>query len=287
MKGILLAGGAGTRLHPATLGISKQLLPVYDKPMVYYPLSVLMLAGIRDVLLISTPNDLPQFRRLFGDGDRIGMRIEYAEQPEPKGIAQALIIGERFCDGEPCCLILGDNLFFGQGFTPVLTAASRIKSGAMIFAYRVKDPHRYGIVQVGADNQALSLEEKPKEPRSDLAVTGLYFYDGKAASIAHSIVPSPRGELEITDVNRYYLERSRLRVQILGRGFAWLDTGTHESLLEAGLFIQTIQKRQGLMVACIEEIAYSNGWINRDRLLGITEELGKTEYADYLHWVAR
>lgn len=287
MKGIVLAGGAGTRLQPVTLAVSKQLLPVYDKPMVYYPLSVLMLAGIREVLIISTPHDLPLFRRLLGDGAQWGMRLEYAEQAEPKGIAQAITIAEPFAAGDAVALVLGDNLFFGQGFTPILREAARRTEGATVFAYRVKDPERFGVVELGEDRRPVRIVEKPKEPRSDLAVTGLYFYDRDAADLVRDQAPSARGELEITDLNRAYLERGRLNVEILGRGFAWLDTGTHESLLEAGLFIQTIQKRQGLMVACLEEIAFRNGWIDRAGLERQAASLGKTEYADYIRQVAR
>lgn len=286
MKGIVLAGGSGTRLHPMTKVISKQLLPIYDKPMVYYPLSVLMLAGIREVLVISTPQDLPRFAELLGDGSDWGMRIEYREQPSPDGIAQAFIIGESFIAGEPSCLVLGDNLFFGQGFTPFLQEAARLEEGAIVFGYPVKDPERFGVVEVDVDFRVVSIEEKPKEPKSNWAVTGLYFYDGAASRYTREMKPSSRGELEITDLNRRYLEEGKLKMVPLGRGFAWLDTGTHQSLLEASEFIGTIQKRQGYMVACLEEIAYRNGWIDTDQLAKLARPLMKTEYGKYLAEIA-
>jgi len=286
MKGIVLAGGSGTRLHPVTKVVSKQLLPIYDKPMIYYPLSVLMLAGIREVLVISTPQDLPRFAELLGDGSNWGMRIEYREQPSPDGIAQAFTIGESFIAGDPSCLILGDNLFFGQGFTPFLQEAARLKEGAMVFGYPVRDPERFGVAEVDADFRVVSIEEKPKEPKSNWAVTGLYFYDCNAPRYAREMKPSLRGEFEITDLNRRYLEEGKLTMVPLGRGFAWLDTGTHQSLLEASEFIGTIQKRQGYMVACLEEIAYRNGWIDAERLAQLARPLMKTEYGKYLAEIA-
>lgn len=286
MKGIVLAGGSGTRLHPMTKVVSKQLLPIYDKPMIYYPLSVLMLAGIREVLVISTPQDLPRFVELLGDGSDWGMRIEYREQPSPDGIAQAFTIGESFIAGDPSCLILGDNLFFGQGFTPFLQEAARLKEGAMVFGYPVRDPERFGVAEVDTDFRVISIEEKPREPKSNWAVTGLYFYDGNAPRYAREMKPSPRGELEITDLNRRYLEEGKLTMVPLGRGFAWLDTGTHQSLLEASEFIGTIQKRQGYMVACLEEIAYRNGWIDAEQLVRLASPLMKTEYGKYLAEIA-
>lgn len=282
MKGIVLAGGAGTRLHPVTQSISKQLLPIYNKPMVYYPLSVLMLAGIRDILLISTPKDLPRFEELLGDGANFGIRMSYAEQPEPKGIAQAFTIGADFIGDDKVCLILGDNIYYGQGFVEKLTKAADQERGASVFAYQVRDPERFGVVEFDDANRAVSLEEKPRRPRSDWAVTGLYFYDNDVVGIAREMQPSARGELEITDVNRAYLERGDLQVQLLGRGFAWLDTGTHESLLEASHFVQTIEHRQGLQIACLEEIAYDRGWITRDALAAQAEALGKSGYGEYL-----
>lgn len=283
MKGIVLAGGSGTRLFPATRSVSKQLLPVYDKPMVYYPLSVLMLAGIRDILIISTPHDLPNFRALLGDGSQWGLKLQFEAQPKPEGLAQAFLIGESFIDGEPCCLVLGDNIFHGPGLTPMLRQAAQVKEGAGVFAYKVHDPERFGVVEVDERFQALSIQEKPKHPRSSWAVTGLYFYDRHVASHAKSLKPSARGELEITDLNRVYLEAGQLQVYPLGRGFAWLDTGTHQSLLDAGTFVSTVQKRQGFMVACLEEIAFQQGWIDRDRVLEAALSMPKTEYGDYLH----
>ena len=282
MKGIVLAGGSGTRLYPTTKAVSKQLLPVYDKPMIYYPLSVLMLAGIQEVLIISTPNDTPRFETLLGDGSQWGMSLFYSVQPKSEGLAQAFLIGESFIAGEPSCLILGDNIFFGQGFSPMLTYASSLKEGAIIFGYAVKDPERFGVVEVDESFRAVSIEEKPKRPRSNWAVTGLYFYDANVVSYAKSLGPSPRGELEITDINRIYLELGKLQVKPLGRGFAWLDTGTNESLMEASEFIATIQKRQGFMVACLEEIAFHNGWIGRNEIEKAVRYLGKTEYGAYL-----
>ena len=281
-KGILLVGGSGTRLHPATKVMSKQLMPVYDKPMVYYPLSTIMLAGIRDILVISTPHDLPLYRRLLGDGSDWGLRFEYAEQPEPKGIAQALIIGEAFLAGEPACLVLGDNIFYGDGMAQAMQAISANETGATVFAYHVRDPERYGVVVLDANGRPTDIEEKPKQPRSNFAVTGLYFYDGEAAVIARNLQPSPRGELEITDVNREYLRRGTLSVEVLGRGTAWLDTGTHDSLLEAATFVSVLEARQGLKVACPEEIAWRMGHINADQLRRLAEPLKNSGYGKYL-----
>lgn len=282
MKGIILAGGAGTRLHPVTQCISKQLLPVYDKPMVYYPLSVLMLAGIRDILIISTPLDLPRFRELLGDGRQFGIALSYAEQEQPKGIAQAFTIGADFIGNERVCLILGDNLFYGQGFVEKLAVAARTTDGATVFAYKVRDPERFGVIEFDSSQRAVSLAEKPRNPRSDWAVTGLYFYDQQVVDIARQLQPSARGELEITDVNRAYLQRGSLQVQLLGRGFAWLDTGTHESLLEASQFVQTIERRQGMKIACLEEIAFENGWLSASEVRSRAATMEKSEYGRYL-----
>ena len=283
MKGIILAGGSGTRLHPVTLAISKQLLPIYDKPMIYYPLSALMMAGIREILVISTPHDLPGFRRLLGDGSQWGISFSYAEQPSPDGLAQAFIIGREFIGSDSVALALGDNIFFGHGFSEALRSAAARTEGATVFGYRVKDPERYGVVEFDAQGRAINLVEKPKEPKSPYAVTGLYFYDNAVVDIAANLKPSPRGELEITDVNLQYLKEQKLNVEVLGRGMAWLDTGTHESLLQACNFIQTLQERQGLMVACLEEVAYSMGYINAAQLEKIIEGQKKSSYGQYLH----
>ncbi len=282
MKGIILAGGSGTRLYPMTIAVSKQLMPIYDKPMVYYPLSTLMLAGIRDILLISTPEDLPLFERLLGDGSDYGIAMQYAVQPRPEGLAQAFHIGEAFVAGGPAALVLGDNIFYGHGLPEQLRGAAQRTEGATVFGYHVKDPERYGVMEFDKSGRVISLEEKPEQPKSHYAIVGLYFYDSQITQIAKNIKPSPRGELEITDVNRVYLERGQLRADLFGRGTAWLDTGTHDSLLEASNYVAAIQRRQDLKIACLEEIAYQSGWISADGVLMRAAKLGKTEYASYL-----
>lgn len=281
-KGIILAGGSGTRLYPITKGVSKQLLPIYDKPMIYYPLSVLMLAGIQDILIITTPEDRDSFERLLGNGSQFGIRLQYAIQPSPDGLAQAFIIGEGFIGDSNVCLVLGDNIFYGQGFTPMLRQAVSRKKGATVFGYQVKDPERFGVVEFNESKRAISLEEKPKNPKSNFAVTGLYFYDNDVIETAKQVQPSERGELEITTVNQMYLDRGNLNVELLGRGFAWLDTGTHSSLLEAAQFVETLERRQGYKVACLEEIAFNQGWLNKDKLFEIGQSMSKNDYGQYL-----
>ena len=281
-KGIILAGGSGTRLYPITKGVSKQLLPIYDKPMIYYPISVLMLAGIQDILIITTPEDKESFERLLGDGSQFGVRLQYAIQPSPDGLAQAFIIGEDFIGDSNVCLVLGDNIFYGQGFTPMLKQAVARAKGATVFGYQVKDPDRFGVVEFDDQKRAISLEEKPTQPKSNFAVTGLYFYDNDVIQIAKEVKPSERGELEITTVNQMYLERGDLSVELLGRGFAWLDTGTHASLLEAAQFVETLEKRQGYKVACLEEIAFNQGWLSKEQVLKIGQSMSKNDYGQYL-----
>lgn len=282
MKGIILAGGSGTRLYPVTRGISKQLLPVYDKPMIYYPISVLMLAGIRDILLIATPEDMPLFQRLLGDGEDFGIHLSYASQPDPEGLAQAFLIGEHFIGRDPCCLVLGDNIFFGQGFSPKLKKAAMRSQGATIFGYQVMDPERFGVVEFDKDFQVLSIEEKPAKPLSNWAVTGLYFYDNQVIDFAKQVQPSARGELEITTINQMYMAHGQLNAELLGRGFAWFDTGTHDSLIEASTFVQTVEKRQGFRIACLEEIAWRNGWLSDEGVERAASTLAKTGYGQYL-----
>ena len=286
MKGIILAGGSGTRLYPITHAISKQMLPVYDKPMIYYPLSVLMLAGIRDILIISTPRDLPGFRELLGSGKSLGLKFSYLEQPSPDGLAQAFILGEEFIGKDTVCMILGDNIFYGHGFGDVLLQTAQLKKGACVFGYYVTDPERYGVVEFDKNRKAVSIEEKPQKPRSNFAVTGLYFYDNTVSAKARSLKPSPRGELEITDLNRLYLNEGSLEVKLMGRGMAWLDTGTYESLLQAANFIATLEQRQGLKASCIEEIAFKRGFINREQLLALAEPVKKSQYGKYLLRIA-
>ncbi|QPB81339.1 glucose-1-phosphate thymidylyltransferase [Proteus sp. GOKU] len=282
MKGIILAGGSGTRLHPITKGVSKQLLPIYDKPMIYYPLSVLMLAGIRDILIITTPDDMTSFQRLLGDGSAFGVHLQYKIQPSPDGLAQAFILGEEFIGDDHCCLVLGDNIYFGQGFSPKLKQVAQREHGATVFGYQVMDPERFGVVEFDDDFKVLSIEEKPEQPKSNWAVTGLYFYDNRVVDFAKRVKPSIRGELEITSINQMYLECGELNVELLGRGFAWLDTGTHDSLIEASTFVQTVEKRQGFKVACLEEIAWRNGWLSDDQVRESAKSLSKTGYGRYL-----
>jgi glucose-1-phosphate thymidylyltransferase len=282
MKGIILAGGSGTRLYPITKSISKQIIPVYDKPMIYYPLSVLMLSGIREILIISTPKDLPLYKELLGDGSQLGLKLVYAEQPSPDGLAQAFLIGEKFLGNSPACLILGDNIFYGHGFGKTLLETSKITSGAVVFGYYVTDPERYGVAEFDEKGNVLSLEEKPLKPKSNYAVTGLYFYDNTVVAKAKSLKPSPRGELEITDLNKLYLQEGSLHVKLMGRGMAWLDTGTQDSLLQASNYIYTIEKRQGLKISCIEEIAFKRGFIDKTQLLKLAKDLGKSQYGEYL-----